>query len=135
MNRRKLIMLFHYGTGLMDALTGLCLLVVPAWTLVMMNVAPYPETPELISYLGVFVFSVGAGQFLGGRFPNDEVSRERWRTIWKLTSLIRFAVAAFVLSQVIGGHLEPAWIAVTFTDFTVASVFVVLLRLKTLDPS
>ena len=75
MNRQKLILLFHYGTGLMDALTGLCLIFAPAWTLGMMNVAAYLATPELVSYLGVFVFSVGAGQFLAGPFPNDDVSR------------------------------------------------------------
>jgi hypothetical protein len=133
MNRQKLILLFHYGTGLMDALTGLCLIFAPAWTLGVMNVAAYPATPELVSYLGVFVFSVGAGQFLAGPFPNDDVSRERWMTIWKLTSLVRFAVAAYVLSQVFGGRLEKAWLAVTFTDFSVAMVFVVLLGLKKLD--
>ena len=133
MNRPQLILLFHYGTGLMDALTGLCLIIAPAWTLGMMKVAPRPDAPELVSYIGVFVLAVGAGHFLAGRFPTDEVSRERWKTVWKMSSLVRFCVAIFVLSQVLSGRLECAWLSVTATDLTVAAVFMSLLHRKLLD--
>ena len=133
MNRPLLITLFHYGTGFMDALTGLCLLFAPAWTLSMMKVAPRPDAPHLVSYIGVFVFAVGCSHFLAGKFPTNEVSCERWKTLWKVSSLVRFSVAAFVLSSVISGAFEPAWLAVTATDFTVALIFTLLLLRKQLD--
>ena len=135
MNRPLLITLFHYGTGIMDALTGLCLIFAPAWTLGIMNVAPRPEAPHLVSYIGVFVFAVGCSHFLAGRFPTDATSRERWKTIWKTTSIVRFSVAAFVLSRVLTGTFQTAWLAVTATDFTVAIIFIVLLNKKQLFPS
>ena len=135
MNRPLLITLFHYGTGIMDALTGLCLIFAPVWTLGMMKVAPRPEAPHLVSYIGVFVFAVGCSHFLAGRFPSDALSRERWKTIWKTTSIVRFSVAAFVLSRVLSGSFETAWLAVTATDFTVALIFIALLIRKQLNPS
>lgn len=133
MNRPLLITLFHYGTGFMDALTGLCLIFAPAGTLGMMKVAARPDAPHLVSYIGVFVFAAGCSHFLAGEFPKDKVSRERWKTLWKVSSIVRFSVAAFVLSRVISGAFEPAWLAVTATDFTVALIFTILLLLKQLD--
>ena len=134
MNRSSIITLFHYGTGLMDAVTGLCLLFFPIWTLEMMKVTARPDDANLTSYIGVFVLTVGCSQFLAGKFPTDLISAERWKTIWKITSLVRFCVAFFVLSKVLSSEFDPAWISVTLTDFSVAMVFTIMLSLKKLDP-
>ncbi len=133
MNRSNLITIFHYGTGLMDAVTGFCLLFFPLWTLELMKVIGRTEDANLISYIGVFVLTVGCSHFFAGRFPIDMVSIERWKTIWKISSLVRFSVALFVLSKVLTSQLDTAWISVTLTDFSVALTFTVLLSLKKLD--
>ncbi|MEN8678469.1 MAG: hypothetical protein ABF391_00345 [Akkermansiaceae bacterium] len=132
MNSKRFISLFHYGTGLMDALTGLCLIVLPSWTLGLMGVNP-PGDLVFLSYIGVFVFAIGASHFLVGQFPSDIASRERWKTIWKVSALARLCVAVFVLVKITSGQLETAWISVTATDFIVAMILINFLKRRALN--
>ena len=132
MNSQRLLILFHYGTGLMDALTGLSLVFIPSRTLDMMRVDPRTD-PTLVSYLGVFVFAVGMSHLLAGRFPTDSISRERWKTIWKISALVRICVAIFVFTKIMTAQLDSPWIVVSVTDFTVALIFINLLHRRTLE--
>ena len=119
MNSPRFISLIHYGTGLMDAITGCLLIFLPTWTLSLMGVNP--RTDEiLVSYLGVFVFAVGTSHFFAGSYPTDATSCERWHTIWKISSFVRLCIAFFVLIKIISGQLDAAWISVSATDFVVA---------------
>lgn len=133
MKNPRFIFLFHYATGLMDVLTGILLILAPAMTLKLMQVTPRDEAPELVSYIGVFVFAVGGSHFLAGAFPTDQVSRERWRTIWKTSALVRFSVAAYVTVKVVSQVLEPRWLSVAITDCLVASVLLLLLCRQSFD--
>jgi len=132
MNLKRLIFLFHYGTGLMDAITGLGLIFIPTRTLSMMGVAPRVDV-TLVSYIGIFVFAVGVSHFLAGGFPNNPVTRERWKMIWKISALVRLCVGSFVLVKIITGQLDTPWIAVTATDLSVALVFLILLERRALN--
>jgi hypothetical protein len=125
---------FHYGTGLMDALTGLGLVVSPSLTLGLMGLTTPPE-PVFVSYLGVFVFAVGMSHFLAGRFPNDERSRERWATTWRISALVRSCVALFVSFKLASGQLPLPWLTVAGTDATVALVLIFFLRTRVLSAS
>ena len=130
MKHQRVIFLFHYVTGLVDFLTGIFLVIAPSWTLRLMQVKARDEASELVSYIGVFVFAVGASHFLAGGFPQNEVSKERWKTLWKVSSLVRFSVAFFVFWQVFIGHLELMWLSVALTDLSVATIFVFFLCTK-----
>ena len=116
----------------MDGLTGLLLILTPSFTFRLMSIS-FPEDCHVFaSYLGVFVFSVGMAHFLTGGFPVDRVARERWKTIWLITSIVRLSVAAFVSAQIILGGLTPGWATMAVTDFGVASLFLFLLRRQAL---
>ncbi len=131
MNSPRFISLIHYGTGLIDTLTGLFLIFLPAWTLHLMGVSP--RTDEIfVSYIGVFVFAVGGSHFFAGPFPTDAPSRERWQTIWKISAFIRLCIAFFVLIKIITGQLESAWVSVTATDFVVAMILINFLQRRVL---
>lgn len=132
MNRRPAIFFLNLGAGLMDGLTGVLLMVCPALTFRLMGISCPEECHLFASYLGVFVFSVGAAHFLAGSFPADAVARERWKTIWRLTSIVRLCVAGFVSVRILSGHLEPAWASVAATDFCVAVLFLFLLHQRML---
>lgn len=127
MNTKRIIFILHYFSGIMDAITGLCLIFAPTWTLNMMRVPPQEDAPHLVSYIGTFVFAVGCSHFFAGYYPTSLISRERWRTLWKVSSLVRYCIAGFVLSRVLTGAFDIGWLAVTLTDFTVAKFFSILL--------
>jgi len=132
MNRRNVIFFLNLGAGLMDGLTGLLLMVSPVFTFRLMGISCPAECHLFVSYLGVFVFSVGVAHFLTGKFPEDAVARERWKTIWLITSIVRLSVAGFVSVRIALGHLEPAWSSVAATDFGVALLFLFLLHQRIL---
>ena len=132
MNSPRFISLFHYGTGLMDTLTGLCLIFLPAWTLNLMGVSPRTDH-IFVSYIGIFVCAVGYSHFLAGPFPTDDTSRERWKTIWKISSLVRILVALFVLVKIMRSQFEPAWISVAATDLVVALILLNFLQRRVLE--
>jgi hypothetical protein len=129
MNRRLWILLYHYGAGLSDTLTGVLLLFAPAWTLHLMGVTQVPQPVFFVSYIGVFVFCVGASYLW------VPVSRWTagspaacWRTQWFLTALFRSAVALFILSEIAVGAMEHAWVAVAVTDAVFAAIQFIGLR-------
>lgn len=114
---KRLLFWWNMGVGSMDAMTGLLLMLTPAWTLRLMGLqAIGTEAQVFLSWMGAFVFSVGASYFLvlRGNEPG------RGEMVWQMTSLVRAVVAVFVVSKVAQGVLEPLWLSVAATDALVA---------------
>jgi hypothetical protein len=114
---RTLLLLYHYIAGATDTGTGLLLLFAPAMALHLMGVSTLPHPLWYASYIGVFVFCVGASYFAVLRGPFARSARANcWRTQWMVTALIRSGVAIFILAQIATGTMQPAWITVAMTD-------------------
>lgn len=114
---KRLLFWWNMGVGAMDATTGLLLMLAPASTLRLMGLQSIgAEAQVFLSWMGAFVFSVGASYFpvLRGNDPG------RGETVWRMTSLVRAVVAAFVVTKVAQGVLEPLWLSVALTDALVA---------------
>lgn len=116
---KRKIQWWNAGVGAMDACTGLLLLFVPALTLRLMGLQPVgAEARIFLSWMGAFVFGVGASYFFAWRVR----SPEEGEMIWKMTALVRAVIAVFVIAQVSRGTLEPWWLSVAATDAFVALV-------------
>lgn len=122
--KRKLFW-WNAGVGAMDACTGLLLLFAPTLTLRLMGLqAIGAEARIFLSWMGAFVFGVGASYFLALRVR----SAEEGEMIWKMTALVRAVIAMFVIAQVTRATLEPLWLSVAATDAFVALVQLVGLK-------
>ena len=76
--------------------------------------------------MGAFVFAVGMVYFLP--FFVRESQASDGEMIWKMTALVRFVIAGFVIVKIMQGQLEWRWITVALTDASVAIVQVLGLR-------
>jgi hypothetical protein len=115
---RRLLWLLYYQwlAGLCDTLTGLLLMLAPAWTLSRMGIVQGRQSAELVGFIGAFVCSVGIGYLHAARLPMTAANAPRWETVWFLTAIARSLVAAFVATQIFFGRMEGAWITVVLTD-------------------
>lgn len=114
---KRLLFWWNMGVGTMDATTGLLLMLTPGWTMRLMGVHPIgAEAQVFLSWMGAFVFSVGASYFLVLRGNESG----RGEMVWRMTSLVRAVVAVFVITKVAQGVLEPLWLSVAATDGLVA---------------
>ncbi|MDA0765279.1 MAG: hypothetical protein O3A87_02150 [Verrucomicrobia bacterium] len=119
--------------GLMDSLTGLLLLFLPLQTLRLMGISE-PAGPNIfLSWVGVFVFSVGLSYFLVGGLPRDANAVAAWRMQWLITAVARCAVALFVALSVARGSLETAWLPVAATDLVVGGLQAIGLHKQLLE--
>lgn len=111
------------GAGALDTTTGLGLVFAPQLILPLMLV-PLPGEEALIyqRFIGTFVGSVGASYLWGLMEWRRTGSPELWRSVLRLTVLFRLTAGAFVLAAVVRGWLAPAWLSVTFTDWSLAVV-------------
>jgi hypothetical protein len=112
------------GAGLLDAGTGLGLLVLPVWTLRLMGVAPPgAEALQFVRFVGVFVGAVGLSYLFacwrGGDGP--------LRSVFDLTRIFRLAAGFFTGVMVAFAGWPPAWLAVTVTDLALVVVQTLLL--------
>ncbi len=115
--------LYQYAAGLCDTLTGLLLILAPAWTLTLMRVHVLPQPIVFVSWIGAFVLSVGLTYlWVALVWPLSPRSALSWKMQWRITALIRSIVAVFLLSQIALGRLQPAWITVALTDGALASL-------------
>jgi len=119
---KRLLLVYQLLTGASDTATGLLLIFVPALTLRLMKLHMVPAALPLLSYIGVFVLSVGMACFYGALLALKPVFAVQLRTVWLLTAITRGLVAVFVVSQIASGKLEAGWITVALTD----GVFAVL---------
>jgi len=115
--KRRSLLGYQLLTGLSDSSSGLLLIIAPTTTLHMMRLhAPQDALPYL-SYVGVFVLSVGiACLYGGGLLTTRPVLIQKLETVWLLTAITRGLVAIFVAAKIFSGSLEPRWITVALTD-------------------
>ena len=127
MNRHRFVLLYSFGAGLGDALTGVLLLAAPAATLQLMHV-PVPAG-ELIwlRWMGVFVGAVGLSYLLPWRLPAPARLAEL-TVVWRFTAVVRGAVAVFVIGALLAAALPRAWLTVGLWDGLLAGLQVALLR-------
>lgn len=115
MNRR-LLLAYQLLTGLSDTGTGLLLIVAPATTLHLMRLHTTPSALPYLSYIGVFVLSVGIACLYGALLVNWPAMTQKLEVVWLLTAITRALVAIFVIAKIVSGTLEPGWITVALTD-------------------
>ena len=116
MKKTTLILTISILAGAADLMTGICLMLVPSFTLGMMKVEVDPASLVYIRYIGAFVFAVGSS-YLAGILP--AVRSSDWsplRMVWLLTAWIRLVICLFTGINIMSGSLEPAWISVPLTD-------------------
>ncbi len=118
MSRRTLLLAYMVLAGLADTSTGLLLVVVPRFTLRLMHIQTPPQPIEFAGYLGVFVLAVG----LSYLWAASCWTLAEWRVQWWITALTRTLVAGFLLVEVAGGRMEPAWITVAAADGAMAAL-------------
>ncbi len=121
MNRKTLLFWYQLVTGFSDTVTGLLLIFAPAFTLRLMHVPAAPATLPFLSYVGVFVLSVGIACLYGATLVRAQESA-RLETVWLLTAITRGLVAIFVAVQVMTGNFDAGWVSVAVTDGIFAMV-------------
>ena len=117
--KHRILLGYQILTGLSDGGTGLLLVFAPALTLRLMKLHVAPEAMPFLSYVGVFVLSVGIACVYGATVIDRP---EKIEVVWLLTALTRALIAAFVLAKIASGILEPGWITVAITDALFASI-------------
>jgi hypothetical protein len=114
--KRKLLIAYQLLTGLSDTSTGLLLIAAPALTLRLMKLHAASDTLPFLSYIGVFVLSVGLACLYGAWLAAKRAPADKLEVVWLLTAITRGLVAAFVAFKVASGALETGWSTVAFTD-------------------
>ena len=125
MSRKRLksiLLAYQLLAGFGDTLTGGLLVISPAWTLRLMGISHPVAADAGMSFIGVFVLSVGLAYVYASRLPMDPANAPRWQTVWFLTALSRTLVAAFLGWQIVTGRMEAAWLQVAFTDGALGAV-------------
>jgi len=111
--KRFVLPAYQIVTGLSDTSTGLLLLFAPGLTLRLMKVDAGAEALPFLSYVGVFVLSVGIACLYGASLIKTP---EKLEVVWLLTGITRGLVALFVIASIVSGTLEPGWSTVACTD-------------------
>jgi len=120
---------WNFAVGATDAGTGLLLVVAPEFTLRLMRVPPpEPAAMVFVSWIGAFVAAVGCAYFLAPRRLADATACARLATVWRVTTIARGLVAAFVTWRVVDGLLPVEWLTVALTDAVIAAVQFTWLR-------
>lgn len=118
--KRRLLFLYQMFTGLSDASTGLLLLFAPALTLHLMKLHAASNALPFLSYIGVFVLSVGIACLYGAVLTYRPLMSEKLEVVWLLTGITRALVAVFVIVSILEKTLEKGWITVAITDGAIA---------------
>ncbi len=120
--KRPLLIAYQFLTGLSDTSTGLLLIVAPEFALRLMRLHVASDTLPFLSYIGVFVLSVGLACLYGGLQALKDVPSDRLEVVWLLTAITRALVAVFVVVKMASGALEPGWSSVALTDGAIALI-------------
>lgn len=125
MNRpgfHRRLLAVHCLSGLGDSLTGALLVFAPAWTLTLLGVRQPPRPLAFISFIGVFVLSVGLAYLWTARLPMRPANSPHWQMTWVFTALVRTLVATYLIFTVATGRMEFSWLTVALVDGTWAGV-------------
>jgi len=120
--KRRILLVYQLLTGISDTSTGILLVLAPALTLHLMKLHSVPDALPFLSYVGVFVLSVGLSCLYGAMLTTPRVRAEKLEVVWLLTAVTRALVAFFVLAKVFSGTLESGWVTVAITDALFASI-------------
>jgi hypothetical protein len=114
--KRSLLIAYQFLTGLSDTSTGILLIAAPAMTLRLLKLHAVAAILPFLSYIGVFVLSVGLTCLYGGLLAVKSAPADKLEVVWLLTAITRGLVAVFLVVKVSSGALEPGWSTVTITD-------------------
>jgi len=120
--KRRILLGYQLLTGVSDTSTGFLLVFAPAVTLHLMKLHSASDALPFLSYVGVFVLSVGLACLYGAMLTTPKVRAEKLEVVWLLTAVTRALVALFVLAKVFSGTLESGWVTVAITDGFFASI-------------
>lgn len=124
----KFIRVYSACAGACDALTGLLLMLAPAFTLRLMLIPEAVAEPVYIRFIGAFVFAIGSSYFLPYLQMDPGKRADRFVAMLEFTMFVRICIAAFSLTAILSGHLGTAWISVSATDTVLATTQAILLR-------
>jgi hypothetical protein len=130
---RPILLAYQVLIGASDALTGALLIVAPELTLRLMGVHVPADALVYLQYIGAFVLSVGLACLYGALAMLCGGKPGTLQTVWLLTAFTRASVAVFVVTQVLGQVLEPAWLTVAATDGACVLIQAIGLRKGWLD--
>ena len=115
--KRRYLLGYQLLTGLSDTSTGLLLIIAPSATVHLMRLHPPLDSLPFLSFVGVFVLSVGLACLYGARLLRTRpVLIQKLEAVWLLTAITRGLVALFVVAKILSGSLEIGWITVALTD-------------------
>jgi uncharacterized membrane protein YfcA len=127
--RRKLAIAYTALAGGLDTLAGLGFVFVPELTLAAMGADPEMEADTFfLSFVGVFVASVGLGYLWALWRWLKRGDASFLRAVWRLTILFRLASGIFCTFSLLNDDLDAGWLAVPLADFVFASLQIWLLR-------
>lgn len=107
--------------GLADTLTGIGLILMPAFTLKLMGIDPVHHQLPLVRFIGAFVAATGSLYLLGLSKRSLPAFWNRLESIWAATAWIRTWVAAVTTWMILTGDLSLSWVAVPLTDSILAT--------------
>ena len=119
---KRLALFWSLAVGAMDALTGLLLILSPAFVLRLLGIAVPPAETVFLSWIGVFVAATGLSYGLSWRGGSAA------ETVWTFTAGVRISVAAFLAVKTASGILPTAWLTVAAADAAVATVQILGLK-------
>lgn len=109
--------------GLMDAGSGLLLMLSPGAALGLMRVpAVVSEAEVFVRFIGAFVFSVGCLYLFAFRSFSLTRSRSHVQFVLWATAWVRAVICLFTTLAILQGALSVEWITVPLTDGTLACV-------------
>ena len=122
MTRRRILIGYQLITGASDTATGALLIFAPALTLRLMHLQAGGDALPFLSYVGVFVLSVGIACLYGGWLATRPASAPKLEVVWLLTAITRGLVAVFVTARLLSGSFETGWIVVALSDGPLALI-------------
>ncbi len=127
--RRSLAAAYTALAGGLDTLAGLGFVFAPELTLAAMGADPEMEADTFfLSFVGVFVASVGLGYLWALWRWLKRGDTGFLRSVWRLTILFRLASGIFCTLSLLNGDLDLGWLGVPLADFAFAAVQIWLLR-------
>jgi hypothetical protein len=100
MTFRRVLFFYQLLTGLSDTSTGILLIAAPALTLHLMGLSARGGSLLYLSFVGVFVLSVGVACLYGAWLVRLPAFAVRLGEVWILTAIARGLVAASALEDV-----------------------------------
>ena len=122
------IPLFLLLAGASDALTGLLLVLAPAFTLDLMLVKSIPRELVYCQFIGAFVFSIGTSYLRPFLHPAGPERASAIRHVLAATAWVRVCIATFSALAIATGRLHASWISVPLFDATLAVIQLLILR-------